>query len=102
MTRDRLLRAIAELTEEPLGIVEQILDAALGEIRAALCRGEEIRLDGFGTFSMRPSDAKVAPHPFTGEPIHHPAYRQPVFKASHEWRRLLNNSQSKLDTREAA
>lgn len=103
MNLAHLIRAVASETAEAHGIVEQIVDSAFAEIRRQLDLGHKVQIEGFGTFNMRASEPKIAPHPISGTPIEHPAFRQPVFKATNEWRKALNAGPPEaIDDREVA
>lgn len=57
--------------------VESIIDS----ITAALKNGDEVRLVGFGTFSVSERAASEGRNPRTGLPIQIPASKQPKFRA---------------------
>jgi len=88
MTRADLLRIVASETDEPLGIVEQIVAATFATIRAALDAGERVDIDNFGRFSVRQYEPRTERLP--DRVIEYPAHQQVVFKAEREWRRVVN------------
>src|SRR3546814_11170894 len=57
------------------------LDAVFDSITASLKRGGEVRLVGFGTFSVANRAASEGRNPRTGERIQISASKQPKFKA---------------------
>ena len=57
--------------------VEIVFDTVTNELRA----GGEVRLVGFGTFSVSTRKASTGRNPRTGEPIQIPETKQPKFKA---------------------
>jgi DNA-binding protein HU-beta len=57
--------------------VENVFDTVTNELRA----GGEVRLVGFGTFSVSTRKASTGRNPRTGEPIQIPETKQPKFKA---------------------
>ncbi len=57
------------------------VDAVFDSITSALRRSDDVRLVGFGTFSVANRKATTGRNPRTGEPIQIPASRQPKFKA---------------------
>jgi DNA-binding protein HU-beta len=61
------------------GEVEQIVNGTLEAIQAALARGEEVKLSGFGKFSAKAQAARQGRNPKTGEPIEIPAARRVRF-----------------------
>ena len=57
------------------------VDAVFDSISGALKGGDEVRLVGFGTFSVAQRAASEGRNPRTGEKIQIPASKQPKFKA---------------------
>jgi len=57
------------------------VDAVFDSITGSLKSGTEVRLVGFGTFSVSRRAASQGRNPRTGEPIKIPASNQPKFKA---------------------
>ena len=57
------------------------VDAVFDSITGSLKSGTEVRLVGFGTFSVSRRAASQGRNPRTGEPIQIPASNQPKFKA---------------------
>ena len=59
-----------------------VVDGFLHAVTQALARGDGIEIRGFGTFKVRPRNARMARNPRTGEPVEVPASFSPVFKPS--------------------
>ncbi len=57
------------------------VDAVFDNIEKSLKSGGEVRLVGFGTFSVADRKASTGRNPRTGETIQIPASKQPKFKA---------------------
>lgn len=91
MNRDTLLRTVAERCDEPLGIVEQIVDAALDEMMAAVEAGESVTLPGFG---------KLYAVQVPASPPVHDGYANIHFRPAREWRKRVG--QRAAAQREAA
>ncbi len=66
------------------------VDAVFNSITSALSGGSEVRLVGFGTFSVAQRKATQGRNPRTGERIHIPASRQPKFKAGKSLKESVN------------
>jgi integration host factor subunit beta len=49
--------------------VEVIVTVFFNEVAAALSRGDRIELRGFGTFSVKRRDARIARNPRTGDTV---------------------------------
>lgn len=57
-------------------------DALIDTIAAALKRGEQVQLKGFGSFSVVQTRPRTGRNPRTGEPVAIPAGRRVRFKPS--------------------
>jgi len=80
MTKDELTEAVSGTTcskKEAADCLEAILD----NITKALTHGEEVKLTGFGTFSVSKRKARIGRNPRTGEKIQIAATKTPKFKA---------------------
>jgi len=66
------------------------VDAVFDSITAALKKGNEVRLVGFGTFHVAKRAASEGRNPRTGEKINIPASKQPKFKAGKALKDAVN------------
>ena len=66
------------------------VDAVIESIIGAMKSGDDVRLVGFGTFSVADRKASEGRNPRTGEKISIPASRQPKFKAGKGLKDALN------------
>jgi len=66
------------------------VDSMLDSIAGALKGGGEVRLVGFGTFSVAQRRASEGRNPRTGEKIQIPASKQPKFKAGKALKEAVN------------
>ena len=60
---------------------QDAVEAMLETIQAALSKGEEVAISGFGTFSAKKRAARQGVNPKTGEKIQIAATTVPKFKA---------------------
>ncbi len=85
---------VATLANEFPQLLKQDVDKAvstvLQEVTDALAQDERVELRGFGAFSVKWRDARVARNPRTGESVEVPRKRTPYFKAGKELRERLN------------
>jgi integration host factor subunit beta len=70
--------------------VENIVNAILGEIIAALARGDRVELRGFGAFSVKNRPARTGRNPRTGSHVSVEKKSVPFFKTGKEMRERLN------------
>jgi DNA-binding protein HU-beta len=77
-------QALAEVVHEKLGgtkvQAEEVVDSLFDAIVAALKRGEEVSVAGFGIFSVKQRAARMARNPKTGEQVQVAAKRVPKFR----------------------
>ena len=71
--------------------VENIVNAILGEIVAAMARGDRVELRGFGAFSVKNRPARTGRNPRTGTRVSVTEKYVPFFKTGKEMRERLNN-----------
>ncbi len=81
MNKNDLVSAVAGSSGLSKADSARAVDSVFDSITAALAGGSEVRLVGFGTFSVVQRKASMGRNPRTGEPIQIPASKQPKFKA---------------------
>ena len=81
MNKNDLVAAVASSTGMSKGDVAKAVDGVFDAISNSLQNGTEVRLVGFGTFSVSRRKATTGRNPRTGETIQIPASNQPKFKA---------------------
>ncbi len=90
MNKNDLVSAVAAGTGISKSDGAHAVDTMLASIAGALKDGSEVRLPGFGTFSVAHRKASEGRNPRTGEPIQIPASNQPKFKAGKTLKQALN------------
>ena len=81
MNKNDLIAAVADGTGLTKADAGKSVDSVFDTITASLKSGGEVRLVGFGTFSVADRRASEGRNPRTGEKIQIPASKQPKFKA---------------------
>jgi len=94
MTKNNLIDQVAEATEFSKKDTERILEAVLGQIAAALGKGEKVDLRGFGSFQANQKKERQGRNPQTGETITIAAKTVAVFKPGKELAELVNQTPS--------
>jgi integration host factor subunit beta len=90
MTKSELIQRLAENNPHPYqSDVEVIVTTVFNEIAAALSRGDQVELRGFGAFSVRHRDARVGRNPRTGDSVNVIEKHAPFFKTGRHLRRRL-------------
>ena len=81
MNKNDLISAVAETSVLSKNDASNAVEGVFDAITKALAGGDEVRLVGFGTFSVAKRKASTGRNPRTGEPMNIPASTQPKFKA---------------------
>ena len=92
MNKNDLVNAVASEAELSKNAAAAAVDAVFAAITKTLMNDEEVRLVGFGTFSVAERAASKGRNPRSGEPIDIPASRQPKFKAGKTLKDALNDA----------
>lgn len=98
MTKSELIQKLAERNPHLyMRDVEKIVDTIFEEITAALADGDRVELRGFGAFSVKHRDARMARNPRTGESVHVEAKKLPFFKTGKALRDSLNKAETSIE-----
>ena len=81
MNKNDLISAVASSADLSKADATSAVNGVFEAITNALSSGDEVRLVGFGTFSVAHRAASEGRNPRTGEPMQIPASKQPKFKA---------------------
>ena len=80
MNKQELIGAVVEATGLARGDASRAVEAMLDTIGTELKNGHEVRLVGFGSFSVSKRKASIGRNPRTGEPMPIKATAQPKFR----------------------
>ena len=81
MNKQELIGTVADTAGLNRGDAVKAVEAVFDTISSALKRGDEVRLVGFGTFTVTRRKASTGRNPRTGEPMSIKESSQPKFKA---------------------
>ncbi len=90
MNRNELVDTVSGKTDMKKSDASKAVDAVFDAIADALKGGDEVRLVGFGTFSVASRAASEGRNPRTGEKIQIAASKQAKFKPGKGLRDSLN------------
>lgn len=91
MNKNELIAKVAADAKLSKGDAGEAVEATLGNIQKALQGGDDVRLVGFGTFSVSSRAATQGRDPRTGNPIHIPASKNAKFKAGKGLKEAVNS-----------
>lgn len=92
MTRSELIENLqGQLAQFTRAQIEAGVFAVIQLLTAALCRGERVEIRGFGVFSIRAIQARVARNPRTGETVNVSLTKKVHFKPGKELRQRVNH-----------
>jgi len=90
LNKNDLIAAVASDTGMSKADITSAVDGVFSAITDSLTSGNEVRLVGFGTFSISRRKATTGRNPRTGEAIQIPASNQPKFKAGKGLKEAVN------------
>ena len=91
MNKNDLIAAVAESTGLSKADATKAVDSVLDLIGGTLKSGNEVRLVGFGTFSVAKRAASEGRNPRTGQAIQIPASKRPKFSPGKALKDLVNH-----------
>jgi len=90
MNKNDLINNVADAAGISKTAASSAVDAVFDSISSALSSGGDVRLVGFGTFSVANRKATTGRNPRTGESINIPASKSPKFKAGKALKDAVN------------
>ena len=90
MNKNDLIGAVADASGLSRSDAVKAVESVFDTITGALSQGDEVRLVGFGTFSVAKRKASTGRNPRTGEPMNIKASSQPKFKAGKSLKDAVN------------
>jgi DNA-binding protein HU-beta len=84
-----LVRDVAEKSGLGVGEAKRALEATLEAIEQQMAAGNEVRLTGFGKFSVSHREARMGRNPQTGETMQIAAKTVPRFSAGAELKKAV-------------
>ncbi len=90
MNKNDLVSAVSNSAGMSMADANRAVDSVFDNISGSLRSGNEVRLVGFGTFSVADRKATTGRNPRTGETIQIAARRQAKFKAGKALKEAVN------------
>ena len=90
MNKSELVAAVAESSGQTRADAGRAVDSVFDAISTTLKSGGEVRIAGFGIFSVSNRAASKGRNPRTGEPIDIPASKLPKFSAGKTLKEMVN------------
>ena len=91
MNKQELIGSVADTAGLSRGDASKAVEAVFDTISSALKRGDEVRLVGFGTFTVTRRKASTGRNPRTKEPMSIPESAQPKFKGGKNLKDACNS-----------
>jgi len=90
MNKSDLVAKVSELSGLSKGDADKAVDAVFAAITGALKSGDDVRLVGFGNFSVSDRPAREGKNPRTGEKLAIAASKAPKFSAGKALKDAVN------------
>ncbi len=94
-TKSDLVEAVANITGVSKAEADRAVNAVFTTITDNLAKGEDVRLSGFGKFSVAKRAARKGRNPQTGEAIRIRASTQAKFKAGEALKRAVKKKRKR-------
>ena len=91
MNKNELVASVAEASGLSKADAGRAVDGVIGAITGALKSGGDVRIVGFGTFSVANRKATTGRNPRTGETIQIKASKMPKFKPGSPLKEAVNS-----------
>ena len=91
MNKNDLITSVAESSGLTKADAGRAVDGVFDSIASELSSGGDVRIVGFGSFSVANRAASTGRNPRTGEEIQIPASKQPKFKAGAPLKSAVNS-----------
>ena len=91
MNKNELIADVAERSGLSKADAGRAVEGLISSVESALKSGDDVRIVGFGTFSVSARAATTGRNPRTGETINIPASKQPKFKAGAPLKQAVNS-----------
>lgn len=90
MNKNELIAAIADAAGMTKAQAGAALDACVSTISGELAKGGDVRLPGFGNFTVSKRGARTGRNPITGKAVEIPAKKAPKFSAGKALKDAVN------------
>ena len=94
LTKDTLIEMIRDKVGYPVKEAKEILEMILEEVKNSLEAGKEVKISGFGKWTVKEKRSRPGRNPHTGQKIEITARRVVTFHPSDKLRDSVNKSQS--------
>jgi len=94
LTRADLAEALVNKVGLPRNESQDVVELVLGEISAALARGEGVKLSSFGSFGIRQKGQRIGRNPKTGKEVPITPRRVLIFRPSNIMKERINDGLS--------
>ena len=95
MNKAQLIELVAKRANSTKIQSETILSAAFELIQEIVCEGEDVKIVGFGTFSLIDMKPRKGRNPHTGELVPIPATKTPRFRPGKEFKEMATRTKNK-------
>lgn len=92
LTKDRISDIIKLKTHVSSGDAKNIVETILEIIKSKLEQGEDVKISGFGRWSVRAKKSRPGRNPHTGSSMEITARRVVTFQPSEKLREAVNNA----------
>ncbi len=92
LTKDRIIEIVRSEGQVSNQEAKELVETIIESIKGRLERGEEVKISGFGKWTVREKKSRPGRNPHTGEKIEITARKVVTFHPSEKLRELVNNA----------
>jgi integration host factor subunit alpha len=89
LTKNELMERMLESIDISRKDAKELVDCFFEEIKESLCRGQSVKISGFGNFDLRDKNERPGRNPKTGEEIPITARRVVTFKSGQKLKAMV-------------
>lgn len=97
LTKDALIEMIRDKVGYPVKEAKEILEIILEEVKLKLEEGKDVKISGFGKWTVKEKRSRPGRNPHTGERIQISARRVVTFHPSDKLRDSVNKAYQEMD-----
>lgn len=94
MNKNELIAEVSKKADLTKADASKAVDAVIESVEKSLKKGDDVRLVGFGTFTVVKRKATEGRNPRTGEVIKIAASKQPKFKPGKALKEMINGKKA--------
>ena len=90
LTKEDMIKSIRDSCGLPKSRCAELVDGVFEAIKRTLESGEDVRISGFGKFSVKERNKRKTQNPVTGKAVILDARKEVTFRCASVWKKRIN------------